>query len=485
MIRLFLNITIIFASAYSLTACSTNPATGEKQFTALMSPSQEIQISAQEHSKIINQYGIYNNKVLQSYISDIGEKIAQYTERPEIDYKFFLLDSPIVNAFALPGGYIYITRGTLALANSEAEIASVLSHEIAHVTARHSAERYSRNIVTSLGAMIISTAVGNSGISQALGIGSDLYIKSYSRGQETQADKLGIRYLTRAAYNPKAMAGFLKSLQINNELDAIINNKKQVNIAGGYFSTHPATIDRINKAISQANIYSSDINIDNRYKYLKMINGMTYGDSSAQGFIRGNNFYHPQIGFKFSVPKGYKIINQPSHVVASKQDGAIIIFDMVRNNGLLSPMSFLKNIWMQGENIYNAENININGMKAATASFQAIVKGKKTQIRLIVIKWSENKFARFQVVLPDNLSKEQIKDIKKSTYSFSRLNNKERLTIKPYKIKIITAKATDNIASLSKLMIQERHKEKYFRALNGLNDDEEIIANRLYKIVTN
>jgi predicted Zn-dependent protease len=158
--------------------CSTNPATGNRQFTALMSPAQEIQIGASEHQKIVKQYGLVDDPKLKAYVEEAGRKVTVDTERPDVEYKFFILDSPIVNAFALPGGYIYISRGLLALANSEAEMASVLGHEAGHITGRHSAERYSRGVVTTLGASILSAAIGSAGASQAIGLGTNLYLSS-------------------------------------------------------------------------------------------------------------------------------------------------------------------------------------------------------------------------------------------------------------------------------------------------------------------
>ncbi len=351
--RLFYIFTVLFAFQ-GIVGCSTNPATGDNQFTALMSPQQEVQVGAQEHDKIMRQYGVYGDQNLQNYVNSVGQEVVQHTERHDVQYKFFLLDSPMVNAFALPGGYVYITRGLLALANSEAEMASVLAHETGHITARHSAERYSRGVVTSLGAMILSSAVGSAGVSEALGVGSDLYIKSYSRGQENQADSLGIRYLSRSGYAPEAMAGFLENLQADTALQAQIEGRS--GSGASYFSTHPATLERINKTVNEAQKYSQQ-GIVNRDSYLQKLDGMIYGDSAAQGFVRGNNFYHTDLGFKFSAPPGYRLVNQSQQVVATSAEGSIIVFDMASNKNGVPPMSFLKDHWMQDKAVTDAENI--------------------------------------------------------------------------------------------------------------------------------
>ena len=280
---------------HTVTGCSTNPATGQNQFTGLMSENQEKQVGAQEHAKIMKQYGVYKDKKLQNYVKDVGQKVVKHTERPNVQYQFFLLDSPMVNAFALPGGYIYLTRGLLALANSEAEMASVLAHEAGHITGRHSAERYSRGVATSLGAMILSAAVGSSGVSQALGIGSDLYIKSYSRGQESQADSLGIRYLNRSGYTPTAMASFLTNLQADTALEAKMDGKN-AQAGASYFSTHPATAERVAKTVSEARQYPQGgaLGWDS---YLRLLDGMTYGDSAEQGVCTGQAFLSSRPGF--------------------------------------------------------------------------------------------------------------------------------------------------------------------------------------------
>ena len=482
MIKRFFYIFCVFISMQVVTGCSTNPATGDNQFTALMSPQQEVQVGAQEHKKILKQFGVYKNKKLQDYVTNVGSRVVQYTERPDVKYQFFLLDSPVVNAFALPGGYIYMTRGLLALANSEAEMASVLAHETGHITARHSAERYSRGVVTSLGAMILSSAVGSSGVSEALGVGSNLYMSSYSRGQEGQADSLGIRYLSRSGYTPTGMSAFLRNLQAETALQARVDGKNASN-STNYFSTHPATAERVNKTVSEARQYASD-GIVKHAPYLRMIDGMAYGDSAAQGFVRGNNFYHPDLGFKFSVPQGYSLKNNASNIIASAKNGAAIIFDLASNKRGDTPANFIRNTWMKGQNVSSVDAIKINGMDAATSSIKGSLNGKAMNIRLIAIRWNEKQFARFKIAIPASLSATQMTELKKSTYSFNRMSKKDKSRLKPYRIKLVTSKSGDSVSSVSSRMAQNNYKEQRFRVLNGLGPNEDIVVNRVYKIVT-
>ncbi|MBI1301002.1 MAG: M48 family metalloprotease [Alphaproteobacteria bacterium] len=464
-----------------VSGCSTNPATGQSQFTALMSPTQEVQVGAQEHSKIIQQFGTYADAKLQGYINEVGNRIVPHTERKDVKYKFYLLDSPIVNAFALPGGYVYLTRGLLALSNSESEMAAVLAHEVGHITARHSAERYSRGVVTSLGAMVLSTAIGSTGVSQALGIGSDLYIKSYSRGQESQADDLGIRYLSRSGYDPKAMARFLENLKAEAAFQAQLDGKKAAE-GTNYFSTHPATDQRIVEAVEEARNHQVS-GLINQEQYLRKLDGMTYGDSAKQGFARDGVFYHPELGFKFSYPSGYKVINQPSSVVAASQSGAVMVFDIVANKEQHNPMTFLKSVWMNGDPVNGAENMTVNGMQAATASFQGKVNGRDANIRLIAIQWSPTQMARFQIAMPPTLSGAQLDDLKRASYSFARLSASEKSKLRPYRLKVVTASSGDTVQSLAAKMPYKEYKEEHFRTLNGLSRADRVVAGQLYKLV--
>lgn len=479
MSKRFFNNTLFFVSAVLLLGgCSTNQATGENQFTAFMSPAQEKQIGAEEHRKVLSEYGLYKDQNLQSYVQRIGKTVTKNTERRDVDYQFYLLDSPIVNAFALPGGYIYLTRGLMSLSNSEAEMAAVLAHEAGHITGKHSAERYSRGVATSIGASILSAVIDSSGVSQALGMGSNLYMKSYSRGQESQADTLGIRYLARSGYNTQAMPSFLSNLQASGALESKLDGAS--NKGNSFFSTHPATGERVSKTIAQAGLGGGVVNRD---PYLRMIDGMIYGDSIAQGLIRGNVFAHPEMGFIFSVPEGYRLKNSPSQVVARARGGSVIIFDIVGNKERVNPMRFLKDIWMKGQPVTGAEKIKVHGMKAATAGITGTVNNKAAQLQLVAIQWSPTQIVRFQVVLPSNPTSAQLNSLKSSTYSFKRMNAADKRRYSPYRIKVIAAKRGDNVAKLAKRMAQDDHQKERFRVLNGMKPRDKVIAGHLYKLV--
>ena len=461
-----------------LVGCTTNPATGEKQFTALLSPKQEALVGAQEHEKIQATYGEFVSGPLAEYVRDIGYKIAVNTELEDVQYQFFVLDSPVVNAFALPGGYIYVSRGLLALANNEAELAAVIAHEIGHVTGRHAAERVSQNFLSSLGATILSAAVDVPGIGNAAGLGSELYIKSYSRDQEHEADGLGVRYLARAGYDPGAMASFLSSLEAHDALEAKLAGRLGKR-AFSYFSTHPRTQDRIESSVREASSHEGRGGDKATFRdaYLKKIRGLVYGYSVQQGFVRGRNFYHPDIGFTFSVPPGFLIKNYPSQVVATNTDGSVILFDADKNKDQVDPLTYLTRHWMRGEKLSDAESITINGVSAATAAFPAKLNGKAMTIRLVAIEWEPGHYFRFQLSIPNNVSTAFLEELKKSTYSFRRLMSFEK-TIKPTTIRLITVGSGDTVTSVAQRMDVEPYKEERFRVLNGLGPQEKLIVGR-------
>lgn len=462
--------------------CSTNPATGEQQFTALMPAQQERQVGAQEHQKIVQQYGLYEDQGLQAYLQQVGQRVTQKTERPDVRYSFYLLDTPMVNAFALPGGYIYMTRGLMALANSEAEVASVLAHETGHITARHSAERYSRGVVTMLGAAVLSTAIGDSKVSDALGLGTDLYMKSYSRGQENEADMLGIRYLSRSGYDARAMADFLRNMQAEGVLEARLKGQDDAGGLADYMSTHPATQERVTRSVSEAAKYAPGGAVG-RDDYLRRISGMVYGESAAQGFVRGRTFYHTELGFAFTVPPGFALINQPQQVIATSKSGALIVFDFVANPGGLSAQEFMRRELLK-DRPAEVEAIEINGLRGATTFFNGSAGGRSLVIRLIAVPWGQERIARFQVAYPPNYSAAGVEALRASTYSFRTMSAADKAAIRPHKLVTVTARPGDTVARMAARMPFDDYGQERFRVLNGLQSGEEVVTGRLYKTVT-
>ncbi|MEX1147898.1 MAG: M48 family metalloprotease, partial [Sphingomonadales bacterium] len=234
----------------TLAACQTvNPATGKRDFTPFMSPSDEIQIGEQEHPNVTGQFGgVYDNPDVAGYVAAVGGRLAANSEMPELEFTFTVLNSPIVNAFALPGGYIYVTRGILSLFNSEAELASVLGHEIGHVTARHTARRYNQSMFAGLLGAGIGIALQNQAASELFSYGSQLYLLGFSRDQEYESDMLGVRYMNRAGYDPYASADMLRALQAQDALEARLSQAEGRSRPPELLSTHPNTENRVERA---------------------------------------------------------------------------------------------------------------------------------------------------------------------------------------------------------------------------------------------
>lgn len=475
-------VTIFCLGGLALAACSVNPATGQKQFTAFLPTGQEAAVGASEHEKVEATYGSFMSGPVVDYVNRIGQKVAANTERTDVQYKFFVIDSPIVNAFAVPGGYVYVSRGLLALANSEAELAGVIAHEIGHITGRHAASRMSQGVIAGLGAAILGAATGSQTVGQIATVGSDLYIKSYSREQEHQSDELGVRYLSRAGYDPKAMARFLSSLDAQTKLDMRIAGQQEGQ-GMNYFSTHPVTSDRISQASAQAAQYSVNAPIENRDVYLSMINGLTFGDSEDQGFVRGENFYHPKLGFMFSVPAGFTINNTASEVVAAGKDGSVIILDSGRDDQGRDPLSYLTQNWMKNNPPSGAESVTINGMPAATAAFAGTANNKPVIIRVVAIQWKPGQFFRFQMAIPQNAGTDAVESLKRTTYSFRPMTAQEKSSIKPLKLRTFTASAGDSVASVAQRMSFSNYREERFRVLNGL-PSAGLTPGVVYKVIT-
>lgn len=478
---------LMILSVALLSACTVNPATGDRQFTALMSPQQEVMIGRQEHPKALKAFGgAYDDKGIQAYVEQIGQNLVRGTERPDVSYRFTVLDSPVVNAFAIPGGYVYVTRGLLALANSEAEVAGVIGHEIGHITGRHSAERYSQSVLVGLLGAAATQALASDvpRIGDLTSLGSDLFLKSYSRGQELEADTLGVRYIARQGYDPFAIPNFLESLDMNDRLEAKLGNGH-----GGsqidFFATHPRTEDRVVKAAQTAGGYATTgKEKTNSDFYLKKIDGMVYGQSPDEGYVRGNMFVHPRLGFMFEVPKGFKIENRPTEVLARNSDGVAIVFDTAKAGDVEDPQVFLTGVWAPKTKFTSVERISVNGLPAATATLSQNSRSGPVDIRLVAIRWTDGYYYRFVFVTPARLTRAYVEPLRATTHTLRRLSASEAQQYPPMRIRVVEVKPGDTIASLSARMSFDDFREERFRALNRLGPNATLRPGDLVKIVT-
>jgi predicted Zn-dependent protease len=306
-----------------LAGCSVNPATGERQLT-LISESQEIQMGRQSDEQIVESLGLYPDDELQAYVEGVGRDLAATCERPDLPWTFRVVDDPVVNAFALPGGYIYVTRGILAHLNSEAELAGVLGHEIGHVTGRHAVERLSKAQLAQIGlgvGMAVSEDVARFGdlAQQGLGI---LFLK-FSRDDERQSDDLGVRYMVRAGYDPREMPKVFETLERVSEAQGGSR-------IPGWLSTHPAPENRVERIADRVPATVSPDAVVARDRYLRRLGGLAYGTDPREGFFQGSTFYHPELRFRLDFPEGWTTSNQKDSVVAVSPDrDAAVVLSLV------------------------------------------------------------------------------------------------------------------------------------------------------------
>ncbi len=469
-----------------LSACSTSEATGRTFFNGGMSPEQEQEVGRTEHVKIVKEFGgVYDeDPALTKYITKLGTFLGKTSETPNQNFTFTLLDSPVVNAFALPGGYVYTTRGLLALANDEAELAGVIAHEIGHVTAKHSAERYGSTLTANILAAGVGILTGSGEAARAVSTVGNLAVTGFSREQEFEADLLGVRYLTRGGFDPNGMGEFLTQLQASSRLDATIAGDPDRADKFNIMQTHPRTADRIDRAIKQAGTTTVKNPIVGRDVYLKKIDGMLYGDDPSQGFIRGQRFSHPELKLTFTAPKGFRLINSKTKVAAVGPDDSVIIFDSAKGDVTGSLKNYIVNTWAEKADIKNVEKITVNGMEAVTGSISINGRNGQRDFRLIAIRFNGNKVYRFTFITNPNQTNSLSEDFRRTTYSFKKLSNSETVKLKPYRIKIHTVRSGDTLTSLAKKMPFTDYKLERLLVLNGLQKNSPLLRGQKVKLVT-
>jgi predicted Zn-dependent protease len=308
-------------------ACSTNPATGHRQLN-LYSQEQEIALGRQYDQQVVQEIGLYDNGQLQSYVAKLGRELAARSERPDLPWHFAVVDDPSVNAFALPGGYVYVTRGLMDHVGSEAELASVMGHEVGHVTARHQVEQLSKAQLTQIGltlGMVLSPQVARYG--DLVNLAGGLVFLKFSRDDERMADQLGLRYISRSGYPPQAMSSVFTLL-------SRVSRSEQGGRLPDWLATHPNPEDRLR--LIQASYSKLPPGLGaagfRREPYLQRLEGVAYGPDPREGFFRRGVFFHPQLGFAIQSPPGWKGTNQKQAVVWQPRDqNAVLVLTLARS----------------------------------------------------------------------------------------------------------------------------------------------------------
>lgn len=348
-----------------------NPVTGESE-RSVMSEDAELAEGAKAHAEVLKEYGVVANPALQAYVNGIGQKLAAQSHRSQLQWHFTVLDSPEINAFALPGGYVYITRGIMAYLDSEADLAGVIGHEIGHVTARHGAQRATRQQDAGLGvlaASVFGAVLESQGFGGAGRLAGDLsqtvaagYIASYGREQELQADSLGAEYLSRVRYDPRNMVDVIRVLKAQEQYAADVARAEGRAAPRGadWLASHPSNDQRLEQITQLAAQYQSDKYADEgRARYFKAIAGMAFADSAAQGLARGQEFYHPALGFALSAPQGWRFQNDESQLAVVNASGdAAMVLRLVPASAGRSHADVLRNVLKPTQGRTEARTLN-------------------------------------------------------------------------------------------------------------------------------
>lgn len=436
------------------------------------------QVGAREHPRIVASYGgEYKDARTERLVARITGALTAVSENPAQSYKITILNSPAINAFALPGGYLYVTRGLLALANDASEVAAVLAHEMAHVTANHGIERQRREeaevIASRVVAEVLSSDIAGK---QALARGK-LRLAAFSRNQELQADVIGVRMLGEAGYDPYAAARFLDSMAAYSRFMAVEADNDQ---SLDFLSSHPNSLQRIDLARRHARNIGVEGEAGDRGRdyYLQGIDGLLYGDSPQEGFVRGRTFLHGKLGIRFDVPEGFRIDNKVDAVLATGPGDVAIRFDGVADSGRTTLTNYISSGWVTGLRPETIRAISVNGLEAATAQAQA----DRWDFNVTVIRIGSQIF-RFLTAVPKGSSAlEPTAAMLRN--SFRQMSPAEAQALKPLRVRIVTVQPADTIGSLSQRMMGTERKLDLFRLINAMTPGQTVLPGDKVKLIT-
>jgi predicted Zn-dependent protease len=467
--------------AMALTACGSqvvNPVTGEAE-RSVMSEQDEIAEGKKAHQGVLAEYGAYSDPRLQAYVNEVGQRLAKQSHRANLVWTFTVLDSPEINAFALPGGYVYVTRGIMAYLDSEAELAGVVGHEIGHVTARHGAQRATRQqnagigviAATVLGAVLEGAGVGGatdlaSQVSQTAAAG---YIASYSREQESQADQLGAEYLARNQYNPRNMVDVIEVLKNQERFaaDAAKAEGKAAPSGSSWLASHPSNDKRLADIRQSAAKYQGQYGDDGRARYLQAINGMAFGESREQGVVRGRNFYHEGLGIALTAPAGWQIQNAPEAIVLATGAGdAGLIVRTVPAKAGSTHEEVIRNVIKPIDG--HTERRTLNGL--AATHFTGSVRNQQGQSKSVVLTLVAGPSGRNYVMQYAAKSAEAMQrasaQMTEAENSFRAMTTADRAAAKPWSVKTV-AYPRGGFAELARSSPLSTRAEEQLRLMNS------------------
>lgn len=477
-----LTFSLLLIGSFFFSGCATNPVSGKQDFV-LMSEAQEINLGKQAHKQIMKQYQPYNDPALQSYVEGLVEDLSKKSHRENLVFHVTVLDSPQVNAFALPGGYVYITRGIMAYMNSEAELAGVLGHEIGHVTARHGVRQQSAGTVAGILGAGVGILTGSKEAAQAANIGGGALIRGYGRKHELEADRLGSEYLARVGYDPEEMINVVGILKSQEDFDKQLAKEegREPRAYHGTFSTHPANDQRLQEVVRAANkIKTASTREANREGFLNYMDGVTVGHSEKDGITRGNKFYHKDMNLFVEFPKGWRIENLPDRLVAIPKEGDLQLHVLLDDlNKRQSPKEYLNEKF---KDVNNGQNIKTASFSGYTGLTTLSTKSGKVPGRVAALFDDKRVFQVVALGKSQAVTKYDAQTLA-TIKSVRRLKKSEQSLAKAKHIKLVRAKSGDTFAKLAKKTDISHHAEEQLRLLNGMYPDGEPKPGQLIKIL--
>ncbi len=475
---------ILALMACLLAACAANPVTGGHDFV-LMSESDEIHLGQEYHQQIIEEIPVYDDPKLAAYVNEVGQRVARASHRPELDYHFTVLDSQMVNAFALPGGYIYITRGILAYLNSEAELAAVLGHEVGHVTARHAVRQHSANTAAGVAGAVLGAATGVPASQDLFKVLGKAMLSGYGRDHELESDRLGAQYLARTGYDPRAMLeviGVLKDQELF-EREHAREEGREPRTYHGVFASHPENDARLKGVVNQAKgLKTTATPRVGRAAYLDHLDGLAFGTSENEGIVVGQHFYHRPLNVGLDFPVGWSIDNQSNRLVGAAPDQAAIIQLVVAPR----PPQVTPHQFLQRHGVHNprrGESLNLGGFETYTAVAPAATSVGRRNARYIVLYDSDHAYLFTGISRSaDNQRQfdDRFEDVARSFHHLSAAEKKQAAGLRLYLLK---AGPQTRIETLARQSAIPKQAEAQLRLLNDLYPTGEPHAGDTLKLV--
>jgi predicted Zn-dependent protease len=458
----------------ALPACATNPATGRRQLS-LVGEQQEVQMGRQADQEISAAVGLYRDPDLESYVQRLGGTLSGLSERPKLPWQFRILDDASVNAMALPGGYNYVTRGLLAHMNSEAELAAVMGHEVGHVTAKHTVSQISNQQVAQLGVvlgMILRPELRNYGSLADVGLGL-LFLK-YSRDHEREADSLGLRYVTKAGYDPRPMA------EVFTTLERVGNAEASGGRVPGWLATHPAPGDRRTRITQEIQTLGAAGGTVDREEYVRRLDGLVFGEDPREGFFQQNAFYHPDLRFRFEFPRGWQTSNTKQSVGAmSPQQDAVVVITMAGGTSASSAaQQFFSQSGIQRGGAWRGD---INGLRAVAYEFAAATQEGTLQ-GLAAFLELDGRVYQILGYAPASRWRAHQGTINEAIGSFDRLRDPRLLEVQPARIRIVNVPAGMTVSEFAR-RFPSTVSVQALAVLNGVSGPDQPLRDRLAKQV--